>query len=201
MTFKVSESTSLRWSFFLLQLSFMRKHLNTQGAGERRLHASDLPHVAAEHEKSLVACGALPSFTAQFQQGEIGSFMQQQHSKPLRYDQSDCPLNPGETVEQSGIYEICHSDEPRTTLLLLRNSFFPYCRKCGDSVRFKLIHAAPHISEDPDFSEAVPEPDNSLLNKATPTSLFPMQLGTAHGFRFVQEVAPAWGAGSENGDL
>lgn len=127
--------------------------------------------------------------------------MQHQHPNSAKYDQSDCPLNPGEMVDQSGIYEICHSDEPRTVLLLLRNSFFPYCRQCGSSVRFKLLHAAPHISEDPDFNEAVPEADNSWLNKATQTSLSPIQLGTAHGFRFVQEIAPAWGPGSDNGDL
>jgi len=128
--------------------------------------------------------------------------MKKQHSTATRYDQSDCTLIPGESVEQSGIYEICHSDEPRTTLLLLRNSFFPFCRHCGNSVRFRLMHAAPHISEDPDFNEAVPETDNSLLNKATPISLFPTQLGMAHGFRFLQqEVTPAWRTGSDHGDL
>jgi hypothetical protein len=118
-----------------------------------------------------------------------------------QYDQSDCTLNPGEIVEHSGIYEICHSDEPRTTLLLLRNSFFPFCRKCGETVRFRLVQSAPHISEDPDFSEDGAVKDNSLLNKGTPISLFPTQLGIAHGFRFLQEVAPAWGPGSESGDL
>lgn len=119
----------------------------------------------------------------------------------VSYDQSDCTLIPGEPVAESGIYEICHSDEPRTSLLLLRNSFFPFCRRCGESVRFKLLQAAPHISEDPDFNEDVPEIDNSLLNQGTPINLFPTQLGMAHGFRFLQEVAPAWGTGTDNGDL
>ncbi len=127
--------------------------------------------------------------------------MHQQHANCSQYDQSDCNINPGETVEQSGIYEICHSDEPRATLLLIRNSFFPYCRQCGDSVRFRLVQAAPHISEDPDFNEAASEIDNSLLNQGTPINLFPTQLGIAHGFRFLQEVAPPWGTGSGNGDL
>jgi hypothetical protein len=126
---------------------------------------------------------------------------QQQYPAPLNYDQSDCTILPGDIVEQSGIYEICHSDEPRTTLLLLRNSFFPYCRKCGETVRFRLVQSAPHISEDPDFNEDGAEIDNSLLNKGTPISLFPTQLGIAHGFRFLQEVAPAWGTGSDGGDL
>lgn len=119
--------------------------------------------------------------------------MQQQQPVFNIYDQSDCPLNPGESVEQSGIYEICHSDEPRTSLLLLRNSYFPFCRRCGDSVRFKLVQPAPHISEDPDFTESCAEIDSSLLNKSVQMSLFPAQLGIAHGFRFVQEPEPVVG--------
>jgi hypothetical protein len=127
--------------------------------------------------------------------------MRQQHPLPSEFDQSDCTLIPGEPVAQSGIYEICHSDEPRTSLLLLKNSFFPFCRKCGELVRFKLLQPAPHISEDPDFNEDIPPIDNSMLNQGTQNSLFPTQLGIAHGFRFLQEVAPAWGTGTDNGDL
>ena len=122
--------------------------------------------------------------------------MQHQHPPSNNYEQSDCTLNPGEPVAQSGVYEICHSDEPRTSLLLLRNSFFPFCRRCGDSVRFKLLQPAPHISEDPDFTETLPEIDNSLLNHPLPNhgaqmSRFPAQLGIAHGFRFLQDAEPA----------
>ena len=127
--------------------------------------------------------------------------MHHPYSDPIKYDQSDCTLSPGELVEQSGIYEICHSDEPRATLLLLRNSLFPYCRQCGKAVRFKLVQAAPHISEDPDFNEVISKIDNSLLNRATQISLFPTQLGMAHGYRFLQEVVPSWGTGTGNGDL
>lgn len=127
--------------------------------------------------------------------------MQQEHTLPSKFDQSDCTLIPGEPVAQSGIYEICHSDEPRTSLLLLKNSFFPFCRKCGELVRFKLLQSAPHISEDPDFKEDNPPIDNSIMNQGTQISLFPTQLGIAHGFRFLQEVAPAWGTGTDNGDL
>ena len=127
--------------------------------------------------------------------------MLQEYSAAKKYDQSDCTILPGDVVEESGIYEICHSDEPRTTLLLLRSSFFPYCRKCGETVRFRLLQAAPHISEDPDFNEEGSQIDNSLLNKPTHNSLFPTQLGIAHGFRFLQEVIPAWGTGTGSGDL
>ena len=125
-----------------------------------------------------------------------------QHTRlPISFDQSDCQLSPGEMVEESGVYEICHSDEPRAMVLLLRNSFFPYCRQCGDSVRFKLVQAAPHISEDPDFMAEVAKTDNSLLNQPIPNSEFPRQLGLTHGFRFLQNLVQAWRSGSESGDL
>lgn len=127
--------------------------------------------------------------------------MRQEYPLSSEFDQSDCTLIPGEPVEHSGIYEICHSDEPRTSLLLLKNSFFPFCRKCGELVRFKLLQPAPHISEDPDFKEDNPPLDNSVMNQGTPITLFPTQLGIAHGFRFLPEVAPAWGTGTDNGDL
>jgi hypothetical protein len=126
--------------------------------------------------------------------------MQYQNKNLTKFDQSDCSLNPGDAVEQSGIYEICHADEPRAAVVLTRNSFFPFCKRCGEAVRFKLIHAAPHIAEDPDFMEAVTETDNSLLNRGTPMHVFPMQLGMAHGFRF-QEIVQSWRSSSEGGDL
>lgn len=119
----------------------------------------------------------------------------------IKFDQSDCPILPGELVEQSGIYEICHTDEARTTVLLTRNSVFPYCKQCGHAVRFKLVQAAPHISEDPDFMEEVMKTDNSLLNQPTPKSVFPRQLGLAHGFRFLQDIKQTWRTGSKSGDL
>ncbi len=108
-----------------------------------------------------------------------------------RFEQSDCTLSPGEIVEQSGVYEICHADEPRTPVLLLKNTFFPYCRQCGNLVRYKLIQAAPHISEDPDLSEDFQETDNPLLRQIVPNNIVPLQLGMAHGFRFSQQTLQA----------
>lgn len=144
----------------------------------------------------------LPEFNKEERTSSIRAvFMVHKARTSTVYDQSDCTLNPGETVTESGIYEICHSDEPRTALLMLRNSVFPFCRKCGDSVRFRLVQAAPHISEDPDFNEEVSQVDNSMLNQGIPTSLSPTQLGITHGFRFLQEVASAWGTSTDNGNL
>lgn len=117
------------------------------------------------------------------------------------YDQSDCTLAPGELIEQSGIYEICHQDEPRASVILMKNSIFPYCRRCGDLVRYKILELVPHISEDPDFQEDPPEIDNPSYKMEIPTSTFPMQLGRAHGFRFQQDYLQTWAGGPQGGDL
>jgi hypothetical protein len=138
------------------------------------------------------------------------------------YDVSDCTISPGTLVEESGIYEICHVDEPRMTVLLLRNTFFPHCQRCGENVRYKLVQAVPHISEDPDFLEELGVPDNSPLNLTIPNNTVPFQrgphrarflfmlltscamgwkLGVAHGFRFWQQLVQAWAGGTEGGNI
>jgi hypothetical protein len=112
-------------------------------------------------------------------------------------DQSDCPYLPGEVIAQSGLYEICHRDEPRTSVILTVNGFFPFCRKCEDRVRYKLLQAVPHISEDPDFNES---PDNLDIEMLTQKQHFPLQLGLSHGFRFWQDTQGGTES-SEIGDL
>jgi hypothetical protein len=116
------------------------------------------------------------------------------------FEQTDCTLNPGELIEFSGIYEICHHDENRATAILMRNTIFPYCRQCGERVRYKLLQAVPHISEDEDFREDQP-PDNPGYLMRIPTSTFPTQLGRAHGFRFQQDDLQTWRSGTDGGDL
>jgi len=101
-----------------------------------------------------------------------------------RFSQSDCPLSPGQPVPTTGLYEICHYDEPRVAIVLVGGEIFPSCRQCGGDVRFKLLRAAPHISEDPDFVEPQ-DPDNLQLVSILPT---PPQLGSAHGFRFQSSI-------------
>jgi len=117
------------------------------------------------------------------------------------FENTDCLLAPGELVQQSGIYEVCHQDEPRASLILMRNSFFPYCRKCGEMVRYRLLEIVPHISEDPDFQEDPLEADNPSHKMEIPISTFPMQLGRAHGFRFHQEILQTWAGGPQGGDI
>ncbi len=117
-------------------------------------------------------------------------------------------LNPGELIQHSGVYEICHEDETRATVILMRDTVFPYCRQCGDRVRYKLVQAAPHISEDQDFREDPdedPDPgptgDNPGYLMQVPTSTLPVQLGRAHGFRFHQDNLQARRSGPDGGDL
>jgi hypothetical protein len=117
------------------------------------------------------------------------------------FDQSDCTLAPGELIEHSGIYEICHQDEPRASVILMRNSIFPFCRRCGEMVRYKILEPVPHISEDPDFQEDPPETDNPSYTMQIPTSTFPMQLGRAHGFRFQQDSLQTWAGSPQSGDI
>jgi len=70
----------------------------------------------------------------------------------LTASQGDCPFEPGELVEQSGIYEVCHSDGPRETIVLLRGAVFRGCDCCRAQVRYRLVRSAPYIFEDQDFS-------------------------------------------------
>jgi hypothetical protein len=116
-------------------------------------------------------------------------------------DQSDCPYSPGEVVSKSGLYEICHHDEPRTTVIFTVNGIFPSCRSCGDRVRYKLVQAVPHISEDPDFKESLLTVDDAHAETTIQQHNFPLQLGWTHGFRFWQDTAQAGRDGSEAGDL
>ena len=120
----------------------------------------------------------------------------------IPFDQTDCTLNPGDLIQHSGIYEICHEDESRATVLLMRDMYFPYCRQCGESVRYKLLRQVPHISEDEDFREE-PGGDNpgSSARTQTFTTTTVVQLGRAHGFRFHQDDLQTWRSGPDSGDL
>jgi hypothetical protein len=63
----------------------------------------------------------------------------------------DCPYTAGDPVPETGIYEICHEHGNKGTAVFLRFDYFPPCSCCGSKVRYRLVHAAPHLMEDPDF--------------------------------------------------
>src|SRR6478609_1918493 len=127
--------------------------------------------------------------------------MELKSKKMELFDQTDCFLAPGELVQHSGIYEICHQDEPRASVILMRNTIFPFCRRCGEMVRYRILEPVPHISEDPDFQEDPPGTDNPSHKMMIPTPTFPMQLGRAHGFRFQQDCLQTWSSSPQSGDL
>ncbi len=124
------------------------------------------------------------------------------HNKTIEsFLKADCLLAPGELVEISGVYEVCHHDEKRTTVVLLRTTIFPCCRQCGDLVRYRILNAVQHISEDPDFQEEPLQQDNPRHEMQIPTFTFPMQLSRSHGFRFQQKPVRAWSSGPDGRDL
>jgi hypothetical protein len=87
-------------------------------------------------------------------------------------------------------------------VILTMNGISPFCRICGERVRYKLVRAVPHISEDPDFTEFVPVIDDDVeAQKTGSRQAFPLQLGWAHGFRFWYDTAQARRDSTEVGDL
>jgi hypothetical protein len=61
---------------------------------------------------------------------------------------------PGQPVLESGIYEVIHDENHRQAheAVMHRSDLFPVCDQCELRVRFKLIHSAPYIFDDEDFS-------------------------------------------------
>jgi hypothetical protein len=61
----------------------------------------------------------------------------------------------GETVRQSGIYEVIHDREHREAheVVMISGERFPDCETCKERVRFRLVRTAPYIFQDEDFGE------------------------------------------------
>lgn len=64
-------------------------------------------------------------------------------------------FRPGDTVRESGIYEVVHHAGHRTAheVVMVAGDFFPTCDTCSDNVRFRLLRTAPYIFADEDFEE------------------------------------------------
>ena len=62
---------------------------------------------------------------------------------------------PGDTVKQSGIYEVVHDQEHRSAheVVMIAGDAFPNCETCDQNVRFRLVRTAPYIFQDQDFEE------------------------------------------------
>lgn len=64
-------------------------------------------------------------------------------------------FRPGDTVRQSGIYEVLHERDHRAAheAVMVSGDQYPSCDLCDDKVRFRLSRAATYIFHDEDFEE------------------------------------------------
>jgi hypothetical protein len=62
---------------------------------------------------------------------------------------------PGDTVRQSGIYEVLHDRGHREVheAVMISGEQFPDCETCKERVRFRLVRTAPYIFQDEDFED------------------------------------------------
>jgi hypothetical protein len=64
-------------------------------------------------------------------------------------------FQPADKVPESGVYQVQHyRHRLYHEVTLLRGSLFPTCSDCESNVRFRLVRAAPMISEDRNFISA-----------------------------------------------
>ena len=63
----------------------------------------------------------------------------------------------GDTVRQSGIYEVIHDRNHREAheVVMISGENFPDCETCKERVRFRLVRTAPYIFQDEDFEEGI----------------------------------------------
>jgi hypothetical protein len=79
-------------------------------------------------------------------------------SRPHSGHKSGRPLvlfSAGETVRETGIYEVIHDRDHRAAheVVMLSGDAFPACDTCREQVRFRLVRTAPYIFQDEDFEE------------------------------------------------
>ncbi|MGH9521692.1 MAG: hypothetical protein ACRD3E_04080 [Terriglobales bacterium] len=59
---------------------------------------------------------------------------------------------PGERAEATGVYRAVHLRHRMPhEITVLEGEIFPLCKRCGEHVRFELIHAAPRLTGDVDL--------------------------------------------------
>jgi len=91
--------------------------------------------------------------------GKLSSFPSPEKSR--RAGEKELLLSCGDVVPLSGIYEFLHPSDDRSheseLVVAIRGERIQPCQSCGEQVQLKLVHAAPHISEDHDFCDANPE--------------------------------------------
>lgn len=74
-------------------------------------------------------------------------------SKPK--PEPDPPYVPGQRIPSSGIYQVWHESHRKPhEVTMVQGAFFPFCRVCGNGVRFVRLRIADRLREDYDFSYA-----------------------------------------------
>ena len=89
---------------------------------------------------------------------------------------------PGETIRQSGIYEVMHDREHRAAheAVMIGGEHFPDCETCKDKVRFRLVRTAPYIFQDEDFEENVLSQCRLVLGDDKPARVAVRDLSGRH---------------------
>ncbi len=60
--------------------------------------------------------------------------------------------HPGHHADTTGVYRALHLRHRMPhELTVIQGEVFPQCKKCGDRVRFELVHAAPRLKGDVDL--------------------------------------------------
>ncbi len=61
----------------------------------------------------------------------------------------------GSAVRESGIYEVLHDDNHRTSheVVMIADDLFPTCDTCDNRVRYRVLRTAPYIFSDEDFED------------------------------------------------
>ena len=85
---------------------------------------------------------------------QSASFKNPEHSGRRSDDRK---YRAGDSVRQSGIYEVVHDRDHREVheVVMIGGEHFPDCETCKDKVRFRLVRTAPYIFQDEDFEEEV----------------------------------------------
>ena len=91
-----------------------------------------------------------PHRTISFRASTSGSAGDPRHT---RRPGSNSTFKPGDSVRETGIYEVLHDGDHRAVheAVMLAHDLFPGCETCRESVRFRLVRSAPYIFHDDDF--------------------------------------------------
>lgn len=61
-------------------------------------------------------------------------------------------FRPGNSATITGVYRATHFRHRMPhEITVLEGEVFPRCKKCGDKVKFQLVHAAPRVKGDVDL--------------------------------------------------